>query len=175
MTHSYRRGSAAGGALKHSTGLMKIKHMDAVLAFRSDLEAAQAAEIERKRTAENAECAALRDLMIPLMGHEAYGAWWDAAPEDGFLVAARAKYAELIAAQPALPSIQTLAERYAPKPMVVADPATCAHAKEYAAFSGMCCRNCHAVREPIGDFETSLVRRARGAGRGSSYVNWRGR
>jgi len=175
MTHSYRRGSAAGGSLKRSTGLMKLKHMDAVVAFRSDLEAAQAAEIERQRAADNAECAALRDLMIPLMGHEAYGAWWDAAPEHGFLAAARAKYAELVAAQPAPKPIATLYAQYAPKPLVYADPATCVHAKEFAAFSGMCCRNCHRVREPQNDFETGLVRRARGDSYGSSYVNYRGR
>lgn len=93
MAVHYRKGTAAGGLLKRSTGLMKIKHMDHVLDFRASLAADQEKELNRKIEAEVLEVTQqIRDIL----GDQAeYNSWWESAPEAGFLEAAKIKLNQL--------------------------------------------------------------------------------
>ena len=69
-----------------------------------------------------------------------------------------------------LESWNKLAAKHAPKPRVLKAFIDCTHPNEYPTMNGMHCKDCGTTRDPIGQFETSLVSKL--SPRDSGYVKF---
>jgi hypothetical protein len=65
----------------------------------------------------------------------------------------------------------TLADKYAPKPLVVLSPDECDHKREYPVIGGIFCFTCRRTRHPESGFESRLVSRL--TPRDSGYVHYK--
>jgi hypothetical protein len=64
-----------------------------------------------------------------------------------------------------------LAKKYAPKPKVLLSEDDCNHEREHPVIGAIRCPSCGRRRDPVGQFEMTLVSRL--TPRDSGYVNWK--
>ena len=77
---------------------------------------------------------------------------------------------ERLAQKQTLSGWNAIAAKHAPKPFTLKAFIDCTHPNEYPTMNGMHCKDCGTTRDPIGQFETSLVSKL--SPRDSGYVKF---